>query len=118
MDTFLNSNVFMGIATILTALVAVLLYYWEQKKKKRKKQILDTGHGFEGIKIKKYEKGTKPGGKRAYEESVARNKISRMGKLAKERLIINRKRKKKIHKVWEKDDKGNWVLLHNEEKKL
>jgi hypothetical protein len=35
MDTFLNSNVFTGIATILTALVAILLYYWEQRKKKR-----------------------------------------------------------------------------------
>jgi ribosomal protein L18 len=85
---------------------------------KEEKQIGDSGHGFETIKIKKYEKGVKPSGKRAYEESIDRDKISKKGKLAKERLIINRKERKKIHKVWEKDKNGDWILVHNEEKEF
>ena len=35
MNNFLNSNSFTGLATLLTAIVAILLYYWEQRKKKR-----------------------------------------------------------------------------------
>ena len=35
MTNFLNSNIFTGIATIFTAIVAITLYYWEQRKKKR-----------------------------------------------------------------------------------
>lgn len=35
MVNFLNSSFFSGIATMLTAIVAILLYYWEQRKKKR-----------------------------------------------------------------------------------
>lgn len=81
---------------------------------KKEKQVNESGRGFESIKIKKYEEGIKPGGKKAYEESIDRDKISKRGKLAKERLIINRKEKKKIHKVWEKDRNGNWILVHNE----
>lgn len=86
--------------------------------KKEEKQISELGRGFEGIKIKKYEKGIKPGGKRAYEESVNRNKISKKGKLAQEVLIIERCKGKKMHKVWEKDKNENWKLVHNEEKNL
>lgn len=86
--------------------------------KKEGKQISDSGQGFEGIKIKKYDKGVKLGGRRAYEESIDRNKISKKGKLAKEVLIIKRCKRKKIHKVWEKDKNENWKLVHNEEKNL
>lgn len=85
---------------------------------KEQKQIGDSSYGFEAIKIKKYEKGVKPGSKRAYEESIDRDKISRKGKLAKEILVINRKDKKKIHKVWEKDKNKNWELKHNEKIEL
>ncbi len=35
MVNFLNSGFFTGLATILTAIVAIFLYYWEQRKKKR-----------------------------------------------------------------------------------
>lgn len=35
MGVFLESNIFTGFATILTAIVAIFLYYWEQRKKKR-----------------------------------------------------------------------------------
>jgi len=86
--------------------------------KKDEKQINDSAQGFEGIKIKKYDRGVKPGGKKSYEESINRNKISKKGKLAKEVLIIERCEKKKIHKVWEKDKNENWKLVHNEEKNL
>lgn len=34
MEKLLNSNFFGGVATFLTAIVAILLYYWEQRKKK------------------------------------------------------------------------------------
>ncbi|MDD3773053.1 MAG: hypothetical protein PHC38_10430 [Weeksellaceae bacterium] len=84
----------------------------------KEKPINDSGQGFEAIKVKKYETGVKPGGKRAYEESIDRDKISKKKKLAKERLIINRKAKKKIHKVWEKNKNGNWILVHNEEQEF
>ena len=35
MENYLNSNIFTGLATMITALIAIVLYYWEQKKKKR-----------------------------------------------------------------------------------
>jgi hypothetical protein len=35
MSNFLETNSFNGLATMFTALVAILLYYWEQRKKKR-----------------------------------------------------------------------------------
>lgn len=49
---------------------------------------------------------------------MAGDKINKKGELVKEELVRNWEERKKKHKVWEKDDKGNWVLVHNEEKKF
>lgn len=85
---------------------------------KEEKQISDSGRGFETIKIKKYARGIKPGGKGAYEFSMARDKKSKKGKLAKEEFVRNWKDRKKKHKVWEKDNKESWALVHDEEEKF
>lgn len=70
-------------------------------------------HGYEKIKIKKYKEGVPPGGKRAYEESMARDKISDKGNLAKESLVVDREKKIKKHVVIEKIGE-TWQTMHDE----
>lgn len=89
-----------------------------KKLNKEEKQIGDSGQSFVSIKIKKYAEGVMPGGKRAYEFSMARDKKNKKGELAKEELVRNWQERKKKHKVWEKDKKGNWVLVHIEREKF
>lgn len=49
-------------------------------------------------------------------EQKIRDKISKGTKRpAREILIIDKERKVKIHRVWEKDQKGEWVSVHEEE---
>lgn len=45
---------------------------------------------------------------------VSRSKISKHGKEAKEHLRIDVSGDRKLHTVVEKDDKGNWQLVHDE----
>jgi len=37
---------------------------------------------------------------------------------ARDNIIIDRKRRKIIHKIWEQDNDGEWKLVHDEEKPL
>lgn len=49
-------------------------------------------------------------------EQIIRDKISKGTKRpAKEILIIDKERNVKIHRVWERDEKGEWVFFHCEE---
>lgn len=67
----------------------------------------DSGRWLETIKIKKYEEKVPPGGKRAYEEIKEAEKLSKTGKLAKETLIINRKKRGKYIRYGSKTKKEN-----------
>lgn len=45
-------------------------------------------------------------------------KISNHGKLAHEKLTIDKEKKRKRHIVKEKNEKGEWVTVHNEDEPL
>ena len=45
-------------------------------------------------------------------------KISKSGKLARETLIIDKETKRKRHIVEEQDEKGEWVVVHDEDEPL
>lgn len=45
-------------------------------------------------------------------------KISKSGKLAKETLIIDKETKRKRHVVEEQNEKGEWVVVHDEDEPL
>lgn len=64
-------------------------------------------------------KHKRPGIKGYLAKLVSREKIS-MGtkRKAKEILIIDREKNLKIHRVWEMTEKGEWVLVHEEEVQL
>jgi hypothetical protein len=51
-------------------------------------------------------------------EFLTRQKLSWFGKEAKEQLIIDRKKNRKIHHVEEKDANGNWKVVHHEDEPL
>ncbi len=56
-----------------------------------------------------------PGFKSPIYEDKQRDKISKKGRPAKEILSIDRLNNRKIHKVWEEDENGNWILVHDED---
>lgn len=60
-------------------------------------------------------KVNRPGHKRPIYEDKQRDKISKKGRPAKEILSIDRLNKRKIHKVWEKDENDNLILVHDED---
>lgn len=45
-------------------------------------------------------------------------KISKSGKLARETLIIDKETKRKRHLVEEQNEKGEWLVVHDEDKPL
>lgn len=56
-----------------------------------------------------------PGHKRPLTEEYQREKVGgKSMREAKEKLIIDRENKVKIHQVWERDENGKWVLVHDE----
>ena len=45
-------------------------------------------------------------------------KMSKSGKLTRETLIIDKEKKRKRHLVEEQNEKGEWVVVHDEDKPL
>jgi hypothetical protein len=64
-------------------------------------------------------KHKRPGHKRPlYEEKLVHKRAKASGREARERLIIDRERKRKIHQVDELTAVGDWERLHDEDEPL
>jgi len=64
-------------------------------------------------------KQKKAGFKNYVRKAIQRFKTSgKTKRKAKEVLIIDREKNVKIHQVWEQDESGEWVLVHDEEEPL
>lgn len=74
-------------------------------------EIIDEQKQYDSLDIKV----KRPGFRRPIYEDKQRNKVSKKGRHAKELLCIDRLNNRKIHKVWEKDENGNCVLVHDED---
>jgi predicted nucleic acid-binding Zn-ribbon protein len=55
---------------------------------------------------------------KATSKFLKRQKLSRYGNEANEELHIDIRGNRKFHHVMEKDDKGNWKVVHHEDKPL
>jgi len=80
-------------------------------------KIVSSKH-FETIKLFEISKWKhkRPGYKKPIAQGKQRTKISRKTKRpVRENYSVNRIKQKWIHKVWEQNQAGEWILVHDEE---
>jgi uncharacterized protein YheU (UPF0270 family) len=78
-------------------------------------EIVETIKVMESLNLKHKREGYK----RYMAKEVQREKISGETKRrAKEVLVIDKEKNIKIHQVWEQDESGEFVLVHDEEEPL
>ena len=76
--------------------------------------VADSARALEMIGVKQRAKGYHRF--KTYQKQG--EKISKSGKLARETLIIDKETKRKRHLVEEQDEKGEWVVVHDEDEPL
>jgi hypothetical protein len=75
-------------------------------------EVINTVHITDRVNWKH----RRPGYKKPVGEGKIRERLSRETKRpARVHITIDRLRRKKIHKVWEQLDSGEWELVHDEE---
>ncbi|MEM3660916.1 MAG: zinc ribbon domain-containing protein [Thermoproteota archaeon] len=74
--------------------------------------VTDSGKGLEMVGVKQKAEGNH----RFKKYSKHGEKMSKTGKPARETLIIDKEAKRKYHLVEEQNEKGEWVIVHKEDK--
>jgi len=73
--------------------------------------VTDTAKGLEMVGIRQKAKGYN-----RFKKYIKQGeKISESGKIARETLIIDKEAKRKKHLVEEQNEKGEWIIVHDED---
>jgi uncharacterized OB-fold protein len=77
-------------------------------------EVLDSVKVLARVRVREKAKGYS----KFKREFLCGEKIGRNGKLARELRIIDKEKRWKYHTVEEKNERGEWVLVHKEDKPL